>query len=113
MKRTLAVSLVCLLMTFLLPSCGTFTTWDSQFEKDQLHGESCMPRVYSGFIWDLNVMDPSTGVGQPDDEREEPYFNLLYVFDLPFSLVADTLMLPFSVYDQVMYGSFCAGERPK
>ena len=68
-------------------------------------------RIYSGVLWDLHVMDPSTAIGQPDDDREEPYFNLLYAFDLPFSLIADTLMLPFTIYEQAVYGSHCSGTK--
>jgi uncharacterized protein YceK len=95
-----------LLITLLLCGCGTITTRSSDFDK-QLPKDHNLVRVYSGVLWDLNVMDPSTSIGQPPGEDpEQPYFNVLYVFDLPFSLVADTLMLPFSIYEQTVYGSY-------
>jgi len=105
MKRHLLV-LAALLITLLLHGCGTITTRASEFDK-MLPKDHNLVRVYSGVLWDLNVMDPSTSIGQPPDEDpEEPYFNVLYVFDLPFSLIADTLMLPFSIYEQTVYGSY-------
>lgn len=108
-KHTLALAcrLVALLAVMLPPTgCGTITTRSSGFDK-MLPENETLVRVYSGVLWDLNVMDPSTSIGHPPDEDpEDPYFNVLYIFDLPFSLVTDTLMLPFSIYEQVAYGSY-------
>ncbi len=99
-------ALLSLLLTFLLSGCGSFITWADGFEE-KLPENHNLVRVYSGVLWDLNVMDPSTAIGQPPDEDpEQPYFNVLYVFDLPFSFLADTLALPWSIYDQTVYGSY-------
>lgn len=105
-KHPLAIA--CLLATLLLCGCGSFTTWSDDF-GEKLPENHYLVRVYSGVLWDLNVMDPSTSIGQPPNEDpEDPYFNVLYVFDLPFSLIADTFALPWSIYNQTVYGSYRA-----
>jgi uncharacterized protein YceK len=104
--KTHPLALACLLTTLLLCGCGTITTRSGEFDE-MLPEDHNLVRVYSGVLWDLNVMDPSTLIGQPPGEDpEEAYFNVLYVFDLPFSILADTLMLPFSIYEQTVYGSY-------
>ena len=100
------LALAGLLIALLLPGCGSFITWSDDFEE-KLPENEYLVRVYSGVLWDLNVMDPSTSIGQPPDEDpEEPYFNVLYIFDVPFSLIADTFALPWSIYYQTVYGSY-------
>jgi len=50
-----------------------------------------MPRVYSGVVFDFWALGNPAGVP--------------FLFDMPFSFVADTLILPSTIYDQVQYGS--------
>ncbi|MHC4077109.1 MAG: YceK/YidQ family lipoprotein [Planctomycetota bacterium] len=106
MKKHQLACFACVLVALLLQGCGTITTRADGFDQ-MLPKDHSLVRVYSGVLWDLNVMDPSTAIGQnPDEDPEEPYFNVLYIFDVPFSLVADTLMLPFSIYEQTVHGSY-------
>ena len=105
-KRQPVLACFLIVAALLLGSCGSFTTWSDGFDR-RLPRDHNLVRVYSGVLWDLNVMDPSTGVGQPPDEDpERPYFNVLYIFDVPFSFIADTLALPWSIYKQTVHGSY-------
>jgi uncharacterized protein YceK len=50
------------------------------------------PRVYSGVVFDFWALG-------------DPVASLL-ILDIPFSLVADTLILPLTIYEQARYGSY-------
>jgi uncharacterized protein YceK len=105
-KRQPASACLLLLAALLFGGCGSFTTWSADFDQ-MLPKDRGLVRIYSGVLWDLNVMDPSTGIGQPPDEDPEtPYFNVLMIFDVPFSLFFDTVVLPWSIYQQAVYGSY-------
>ena len=94
----------------LCVSCGTITTRSRGFHQ-RLPRDACMARVFSGTMWDLHVMDPSTAIGSPEDgepvEGVDPGFAWIRLFDLPLSLIADTIMLPFSIFEQAYSGSYC------
>lgn len=54
-----------------------------------------IPRVYSGVANDLRYLRgeyPNKGV---------------VVFDLPFSFIADTIVLPYTIFTQINHGNLC------
>ena len=91
------LALAGLLIALLLPGCGSFITWSDDFEE-KLPENQYLVRVYSGVLWDLNVMDPSTSIGQPPDEDpEEPYFTLNMSADsrvLMYRRISERVRLP-------------------
>jgi len=84
----------------LLAGCGTMlATSDKDVEtlcaasaKIEGHALERFPRIYSGVTYDIWAV----GVGG---------HGLLMVADIPFSLVADTLILPYTAYGQITTGS--------
>ncbi len=54
-----------------------------------------IPRVYSGIANDIRFLR-----GNYQDKG-------LVFWDLPFSLVADTVVLPYTICTQAMYGNLC------
>ena len=64
--------------------------------------DPALPRIYSGTIFDFRCflrphMHDTQGVGG------------LCLVDVPFGIIADTVMLPLTIYEQVKYGSYAAG----
>lgn len=62
-----------------------------------------IPRIYSGVANDMRFItrrEITEGVG-------------VAVVDLPFSLIADTLVLPYTIVTQSRYGNLCDGESSK
>lgn len=62
-----------------------------------------LPRIYSGTIFDFRCflrpeMHDTQGLGG------------FCLIDVPFSLIADTVILPFTIYDQIKYGSYAASK---
>jgi uncharacterized protein YceK len=60
----------------------------------------CIPRVYSGVCADVAIL------------RSDAVDKELAVWDLPFSLVADTLLLPYTIYAQIRHGNLCPPATP-
>ncbi len=94
-KSLLPLLAVCLLITSA--SCSTIIT--------RLAGpnwkppDKPLPQVYSGTLFDLRcVFTPS----MHDTEGLGP----LCFIDVPFSLIADTVILPLTIFDQIKYGSY-------
>src|SRR6266702_4118968 len=77
----------------LLPGCNSLATVDN---ANHFRCDDCtIPRVYSGVshiacLWSTNYK-----------------YRGLAVLDMPFSLVADTALLPYTIYTQVRYGNIC------
>lgn len=80
-----------------LSGCSTFATIavGTDTEKFDCDERYAIPRVYSGVFNDIRYFRgnyPDQGV---------------VVLDFPFSLVADTVALPYTVYTQAAYGNLC------
>jgi uncharacterized protein YceK len=81
----------------LLAGCSTVATVaggkkDSGFQCDE---NFTISRIYSGVSNDIRFL-----AGTYQDKG-------LIFLDLPFSFVADTIVLPFSIYTQLRYGNLC------
>ncbi len=96
-------------VAFLLSGCGTLMTqlpaFNRQFKKVTCGDDAphSVPRLYSGValdIWSV-VQNPPGQVGA------------FLFLDIPFSLVADTVLLPYTAVKQVKRGSYkCVPSRP-
>jgi uncharacterized protein YceK len=70
----------------------------TQPDKFDCSNDVVIPRVYSGVANDIRFLTGNYG-----DKG--------FVFwDLPFSLIADTLVLPYTLYSQIRYGNLCGGR---
>lgn len=82
---------------FALSGCSTFATiaTGTGREKFDCDERYTIPRVYSGVFNDIRFLRgnyPDQGV---------------VVLDIPFSLIADTVALPYTIYTQIAYGNLC------
>ena len=60
-----------------------------------------MSRIYSGTVFDFQCLfKPAL--------RDTQGLGVLCLVDVPFSLVADTVALPFSIYGQIRYGDYAS-----
>ena len=87
------IMIICL----LLPGCSTIATvavgaHDGEFSCDD---KFTITRIYSGISNDLRFLR-----GNYQDKG-------LVFWDLPFSLVADSVVLPYTIYTQSNYGNLC------
>jgi len=62
-----------------------------------------LPRIYSGTVFDFRCllrteMHETQGIGG------------FCLVDVPFSIIADTVILPLTIYEQLQYGSYAAGK---
>ena len=92
--------------------CATIVT---TYSPDEVATEACqskncafLPRIYSGTVMDFCGATAS-GSGQGGG---------LMLWDLPLSFVADTLILPYTVYKQITEGNIstkeiCLAEKEK
>ncbi|MBI3563285.1 MAG: YceK/YidQ family lipoprotein [Gammaproteobacteria bacterium] len=80
-----------------LSGCSTFATIaaGSNREKFDCDEKYTIPRVYSGVFNDIRFLRGN----YPDQD--------VVVLDFPFSLVADTIVLPYTAYTQAAYGNLC------
>jgi uncharacterized protein YceK len=92
----------------LLCGCGTFLTQlpyaKEEMEKDKNTTSaklSCFPQIYSGTVFDVIAVKET--FGNPTDN-----IGALLFLDIPFSLIADTVVLPITIYEQIRYGNICA-----
>ena len=95
--RKLLLPLTLLAIVLFIPQgCATIYT-QNYSKKDNDICEICMDvsRIYSGTAYDLCYI----ANGSP--------MMLYSIIDMPFSFVADTILLPFTVYQQHDRGSIC------
>lgn len=89
--------LIALSIPLTLSGCSTLATIaaGTDTEKFVCDAKYTIPRVYSGVFNDIRYLRgnyPDQGV---------------VVLDFPFSLVADTVALPYTAYTQAAYGNLC------
>ncbi len=88
---------VLLILIVLLTGCSTVATISAgtdpiKFECDEKY---TITRVYSGISNDIRFLR-----GEYSDKG-------VVIWDIPFSLVADTVVLPYTIYTQARYGNLC------
>lgn len=103
-------NILSLALLFLVPplwgGCSTVFTRNIDLNEDTLRYDhslndepATVPRIYSGTFLDLGILASwFRGKGSSDSA-------VLFV-DLPFSLAADTVLLPLTAYEQIRYGNF-------
>ncbi|WP_024645894.1 YceK/YidQ family lipoprotein [Pseudomonas syringae] len=96
-----------LLLTLALTGCGTINT---VFRPDSVAGEkltrwkstcSSIPRVYSGVMLDFCNLNAGPQSASPNQVRAGLAWVLL---DMGASGIADTVLLPYTIYQQNQYG---------
>jgi len=88
------------LVVFVMLSClgcGTITT--RYVGPNWSPPEPPLPRIYSGTVFDFSCflhpeMHDTQGIGG------------FCLIDVPFSIIADTVILPLTIYEQIKYGSY-------
>jgi uncharacterized protein YceK len=82
----------------LRAGCGAVAGLIGHFEPERMAPElqvDLVPRVYAGVFGDVGLL--RSGTAEPE----------LVWLDLPSSLVADTLVLPWTLATQILYGNLC------
>lgn len=100
--RLSASSLVILCGALLGPAgCSTLSTLRGDLRLDKLQCDEAftLPRVYSGLANNIRFLR-----GNYQDKG-------VVVFDAPFSLAADTILLPYTIYRQLRYGNLCPDKE--
>lgn len=90
-----------LLVLLALSGCSTMATISGGVspEKFDCDPNYSIPRIYSGITNDVRFLRGN-------------YADKGFIFwDMPFSLVADTAALPYTIYTQTKYGNLCTKQR--
>lgn len=112
MKISILKSVLFLFLFSSFNSCATYKTVVPSEQKkiieyvDSLDGKECItiPRIYSGISYSVCVM--SNRISLKTDHTD--------VASLPFDLVADTILLPYTLVRQLSDGSIVLKkERPR
>ncbi|MDP5142393.1 YceK/YidQ family lipoprotein [Rheinheimera baltica] len=103
------MKLLLIAMIVSLSACATVKTLPTTTSHVNIehHGKrsycQSIPRIYSGFSYNLCKLhgEPSRQVNLGDSFNNVPFF----IIDGTFSLVADTVILPYTLYTQNKHGS--------
>ncbi len=101
-RPTLSHPFLAVCVLFAFTGCGTIITryvspnWTPPAPK--------LSRIYSGTQFDFRCflspsMHDTQGIGG------------FCLVDVPFSIIADTVILPLTIYEQVKYGSYATGKQ--
>ena len=92
LPQRLTALLLSLIVFSTISGCGTVISLTSSEKETQCSSDCNVPQVYSGTAVDM--------CGLTADNLA-----LFALIDLPLSLVADTILLPYTVYAQNKYGN--------
>jgi len=106
-KMKVARAFPFLFIAFLC-GCGTLLT-QLPYAKEEMEKDknttgaklSCFPQIYSGTVFDVIAVKETFG-------NLTDNIGALLILDIPFSLIADTVVLPITIYEQIRYGNICA-----
>ena len=98
---------------FILSGCSSIggTFFDPSINLDasgnlySCNSGQYLPRVYTGFFYDIYYYRKMREL------NSEKYISA--VADMPFSFIADTALLPYTIYTQLRYGPLCDGNTKK
>jgi uncharacterized protein YceK len=95
--------LITALGTTVLAGCSTVYTLVEGTNAAAFDCSSgcAIPRIYSGVAYDAWIIR---------NGAEEYGIAVIAVLDLPFSAVADTVVLPYALVMQAEHGSLCGGN---
>ncbi len=101
-RNTMVVKIkIIIIIIYLCLSFGysSITTLNIGIETDDFicDNRSTIPRIYSGIFNDIRFMS--------DENYNSEY--LFFLTDFPFSFIVDTVVLPYTITTQVMYGNIC------
>ena len=84
-------------LSLLVLNSGCSTIYTHRFDRDDNDCSTCstIPWIYSGVAYDLCYL-------------KYPEAGLIIVLDAPFSFIADTVTLPYTIYKQFSEGSICS-----
>jgi uncharacterized protein YceK len=106
-------------LCLLLAGCGTLVTQFDEKDRYTFPGsrQRNIPQVYSGTAADLvfakDVMFETTGATGEEQGAECCFSPFYLVVDLPLSFVADTILLPYTIWKQIFQGSIWKSSAPK
>jgi uncharacterized protein YceK len=95
-------------LILLLCSCGTIKSLNTDKNEIAIHDSRVkthcteISRIYSGVQYDLCLLDSETKDGPPQ-LRLDPLW--LTSVDILFSSAADTILLPYTLYQQSEHGN--------
>jgi len=90
--------IIVLALLVLNSGCSTIYTHNFSQENNDCSTCSTLPWVYSGVMYDLCY-------------TKYPEAGLIIFLDAPFSFVADTVVLPYTIYKQYSEGSICKDRK--
>lgn len=95
MKVKFTIVSLCIIISSGCSSIATLSV-GRNIEKFDCNTRNTITRVYSGISNDMRFLQ--------EGPCEDAGFIIL---DMPFSLVADTVVLPYTIYTQTKYGNLC------
>ena len=107
-KKAAVLQTLCLML--MLAGCATMVTQFDEKERYTFPGarQRTIPQIYSGTAADLvfakDIIFQTTGAQGEEQQSECCFFPFYMVADLPFSLAADTVLLPYTIPKQIMHG---------
>ena len=111
LKKRITISVLCFSLLFI-NGCGTIITQSSFIESKHLEKKEepdcnvTITNVYSGVLFDINLfLIPWVCPGVPHNIILYPPALVLGLIDLPLCVVTDTIILPYTIYNQIAYGN--------
>jgi uncharacterized protein YceK len=102
----------------MLSGCGTLVTQFDETERYTFPGyrQRTVPQIYSGTAADLvytkDIIVGTTGVSVTEQPSECCFSPFYLILDFPLSLVADTLLLPYTIPKQIRHGNISKSAPP-